>query len=275
MNGQEGVMKPSELTGEIPISIWFRNKSWPAGTQFPLQALPWGKLMYSMKGLAEINIEDNIYLSTPEYAIWLPVNTEHESVAKSAIDYVILHVSPPLCQSLPSKPQTLRLNKIVKAVLADFSERRIGYPHTPQDQTLVTALLEQLALSERFDSYLPLGSDDVIKIMTEKMSAASHDFNTLTQWSGMLGLSERTLSRRFLDATGISFNEWKLRSKTLMAMTLLQEGRAVKYVASTLGYHDPSAFIAMFRRQTGQSPSGFLAVSHGTPKTGSGIMHGD
>ncbi|CAI1507725.1 Uncharacterised protein [Serratia marcescens] len=40
MNGQEGVMKPSELTGEIPISIWFRNKSWPAGTQFPLQALP-------------------------------------------------------------------------------------------------------------------------------------------------------------------------------------------------------------------------------------------
>lgn len=94
MNGQEGVMKPSELTGEIPISIWFRNKSWPAGTQFPLQALPWGKLMYSMKGLAEINIEDNIYLSTPEYAIWLPVNTEHESVAKSAIDYVILHVSP-------------------------------------------------------------------------------------------------------------------------------------------------------------------------------------
>ncbi len=82
MNGQEGVMKPSELTGEIPISIWFRNKSWPAGTQFPLQALPWGKLMYSMKGLAEINIENNIYLSTPEYAIWLPVNTEHESVAK-------------------------------------------------------------------------------------------------------------------------------------------------------------------------------------------------
>lgn len=60
-----------------------------------------------------------------------------------------------------------------------------------------------------------------------------------------------------------------------MAMTLLQEGKAVKYVASTLGYNDPSAFIAMFRRQTGQSPSGFLAVSHGTAKTGSGIMHGD
>ncbi|MEX5715716.1 helix-turn-helix domain-containing protein [Serratia ureilytica] len=33
--------------------------------------------------------------------------------------------------------------------------------------------------------------------------------------------------------------------------------KAVKYVASTLGYNDPSAFIAMFRRQTGQSPSGF------------------
>ncbi|WP_193160112.1 AraC family transcriptional regulator [Serratia ureilytica] len=268
-------MKSSELTGEAPISIWFRNKSWPAGTHFPLQALPWGKLMYSMKGLVEIKIENNIYLSTPEYAIWLPVNTEHESVAKSAINYVILHVSPSLCQSLPSKPQTLRLNKVAKAVLADFSERHIGYPQTSQDQTLVTALLEQLALSERFDSYLPLGSDDVIKIMTEKMSAAPHHLNTLAQWSGMLGLSERTLSRRFLAATGISFNEWKLRSKTLTAMTLLQEGRAVKYVASTLGYNDPSAFIAMFRRQTGQSPSGFLAVSHGSPKTGSGIMHGE
>lgn len=122
-------------------------------------------------------------------------------------------------------------------------------------------MLEQLALSERFDSYLPLGSDDVVKIMTEKMSAAPHDLNTLTQWSGMLGLSERTLSRRFLAATGISFNEWKLRSKTLMAMTLLQEGKAVKYVASTLGYNDPSAFIAMFRRQTGQSPPVFSGKS--------------
>ncbi|MCH6039110.1 AraC family transcriptional regulator [Salmonella enterica] len=55
----------------------------------------------------------------------------------------------------------------------------------------------------------------------------------------------------------------------------MQEGKAVKYVASTLGYNDPSAFIAMFRRQTGQSPSGFLAVCHGIRKTGSGIMHGE
>ncbi|MFZ4832078.1 helix-turn-helix domain-containing protein [Rouxiella sp. Mn2063] len=67
-------------------------------------------------------------------------------------------------------------------------------------------------------------------------------------------MSEKTLSRRFSSSTGINFNEWKSRRKILLAISLLQEGKTVKYVSASLGYNDPSAFIAMFKKRMGIPP---------------------
>ena len=60
----------------------------------------------------------------------------------------------------------------------------------------------------------------------------------------------------------MTFGQWRRQLRLMRAVTLLSEGRAVTTVAYDLGYHSPSAFIAMFRQTLGAPPGRYLSL-HG------------
>jgi AraC-like DNA-binding protein len=71
--------------------------------------------------------------------------------------------------------------------------------------------------------------------------------------------STRTLYRRFLKETGITFARWKQQARLLESIRRLAEGTAVTSVALDLGYESASAFSTMFRRSLGVPPREFMA----------------
>ena len=77
-----------------------------------------------------------------------------------------------------------------------------------------------------------------------------------------LKTSTRTLYRRFLRETGITFARWKQQARLLESIRRLAEGAPVTTVALDLGYESPSAFSTMFRRSLGVAPRAF-AVDDG------------
>ncbi|MEQ9511252.1 MAG: helix-turn-helix domain-containing protein, partial [Alloalcanivorax xenomutans] len=68
------------------------------------------------------------------------------------------------------------------------------------------------------------------------------------------GLSARTLSRRFPQETGLSFQRWRQRARLLRALERLANDIPVTTVALELGYDNVSAFIAAFRDRFGVTP---------------------
>ncbi|MGJ7904350.1 helix-turn-helix domain-containing protein, partial [Lysobacter sp. 1R34A] len=81
----------------------------------------------------------------------------------------------------------------------------------------------------------------------------------LADWAAFAHLSERSLSRRFAAQTGHSLLQWRQRARLMRAMERLAGGDAVTAIALDLGYDSVSAFIAMFRRSLGASPTAYLA----------------
>ena len=73
-------------------------------------------------------------------------------------------------------------------------------------------------------------------------------------WAAWAGLSPRTLSRRFLQETGISFALWRQQAQVLRSLEGLSRGEAVSEVAGACGYDNVSAYIAAFRRRFGVTP---------------------
>ena len=73
-------------------------------------------------------------------------------------------------------------------------------------------------------------------------------------WAAWAGLSPRTLSRRFLQETGISFALWRQQARVLRSLEGLSRGEAVSEVADACGYDNVSAYIAAFRRRFGVTP---------------------
>lgn len=250
--------KQGRIDGDAPSPVSFRTESFQRGTSFPPKTQTWGELNYALSGVCEIEVLGVRYLSPPAYGIWIPPQTEHSAWNHEEMIYVTVYVHSDLCKDLPTVVQTIALSPLLKAILADFSERHITSPATPEDQRLAMVLVDQVRIAPRYDSYLPFTGDDLISPIILALQSKPDERRSLAEWARLAGVTERTLSRRWQQGTGLSFNEWRQRQKLVVALSMLEQGEKVQSVATSLGYSDPSAFIAMFRRQTGFSPTNLV-----------------
>jgi AraC-like DNA-binding protein len=72
------------------------------------------------------------------------------------------------------------------------------------------------------------------------------------------GASRRTMERLFRAETGMSLGQWQRRQTLLHALRRLASGENAGRLAGELGYNSASAFIAMFRRELGQTPKRYF-----------------
>ena len=77
------------------------------------------------------------------------------------------------------------------------------------------------------------------------------DTLTLAALAATFAISARTLSRHFLSDTGVTLGQWRRQFRLTHAITLVAAGRPVKDVALEVGYENPSAFVAAFKRALG------------------------
>ncbi|MCG6289669.1 helix-turn-helix domain-containing protein, partial [Vibrio vulnificus] len=73
-----------------------------------------------------------------------------------------------------------------------------------------------------------------------------------------VGASSKTITRLFKQDTGMSYQEWRQQWRVLKAIELLSTPLPVSEVAHQLAFSSDSAFIAFFKKQTGQTPLAFV-----------------
>jgi len=242
---------------ELPYEVYFRIDNFATDTRFSTQTHAWGQLNYCATGVMELNIAGSHYLSPPQYAIWIPPNTPHDGYIRQKVLYHSAYIDAALCSSLPQHSCALVLSPLLKALLADFAERRLTTPKTPADKRLAQVLVDQLKLAPCSSSYLPGSDDPVLAALLEALQQDLAGNRSLAEWAQHFHVTERTLARHCLRDLGMSFSEWRQRQRFLAALPLLEQGQTVQNVAFDLGYSTSSAFINMFRRQSGNTPDQF------------------
>jgi AraC-like DNA-binding protein len=73
------------------------------------------------------------------------------------------------------------------------------------------------------------------------------------------GASKRTIQRLFLGEAKMTFGKWRQQPRLLRARELLASGEKVTAAAAEAGYNSTSAFISMFRKQLGTTPTRYFA----------------
>ena len=73
-----------------------------------------------------------------------------------------------------------------------------------------------------------------------------------------IGVSERTLRRRFANRLDMSWRSYLTEARILRSMALLTEpGRTVLDVSLAVGFDNVSAFARAFTRHAGEAPSAY------------------
>jgi len=232
-----------------------------ADTLVDLHKHPWPQLTFSTRGVIRLSTEDGSYIVPPSRALWVPADMAHSVtlIEDAELRTVYLHswLGPAW-----EKCEVLEISPLLRALMLALDTTPDGLPpadpHAAQRERWIAPLLvDELERATQIRIDVPLPSDKRLRLLCEALLRNPANRATLAERAEAIGASERTVARLFRDQLGMSWQQWRQQAVLAHALPLLARGMAVSQVASASGYATDSAFCAMFKAATGQSPTAF------------------
>ncbi|MGO1002592.1 AraC family transcriptional regulator [Lysobacter sp. CA196] len=238
-----------------------------------------GQLFGAHRGLLTVGTAQGRWLVPATDAVWVPPQAEHSLRSHgAAFSGWSVYVAEPACAALPAQACALRVSGLLREAVARVAQWPGDAPLGLAQARLVQVLLDEIALGgpapggaaldrpaldgpadpAQRPIGLPMPTDPHVLRVAQALIEDPADPRGLAEWAAFAHLSERSLSRRFAAQTGHSLLQWRQRARLMRALERLAAGDAVTAIALDLGYDSVSAFIAMFRRSLGATPTAYL-----------------
>ncbi|TPW27725.1 AraC family transcriptional regulator [Pararhizobium mangrovi] len=218
-----------------------------------------GQLIGSLSGLLSIRTLTGAWVVPATHAIWMPPRTEHAMRSHGTFAGWSVYVGEGACAGLRDHPATLRTSRLLREAV----HRAASWNHPPQathERRIAAVILDEIASLAAIPLSLVLPTDPRLRSIVDRLLADPTDERTIADWSRLAGMSPRTLARRFMAETGMNLTRWRQRALCIHTIERLADGQSVTTIAIDLGYSNVGAFIAMFRRVTGQTPARYARL---------------
>lgn len=215
----------------------------------------WGQVTYALEGVVRVTVGNSTWIVPPLRAIWIPPNAIHEmaTLEKAQLRGLLVHASAAPFQG--SDCVVLDVSALLRELIVALAEDNSS---EARESMLCALILDDLAHSAMLPMRVALPGDKRLKTLCAALLSDPSSSLTLQQWARQIGMSERTLARRFEQDLGMTFGQWRQQMRLAHAAPLIAGGMPLSQVAAELGYASQSAFSAMFKKTFGQSPSVFF-----------------
>jgi AraC-like DNA-binding protein/quercetin dioxygenase-like cupin family protein len=231
----------------------------PVGTRFEWHTHADHQLAWAARGVLTVITGDATWVLPPTRALWIPAGLPHETGAEGRATMRTLYIRPDLSPVAWTEPTPVAASQLL-AELIGYLGGPLDASHRAHAEALLADLLApapMAAIQVRMPSYTPA------RRVAQSLRASPHDKRTLEEWGREVGASGRTLARAFAAEAGVPFGRWRTLLRMQAALPLLAAGQPVSRVAGRVGYDTPSAFVAAFRRETGQTPAAYFRAPPG------------
>ncbi|GGY11885.1 AraC family transcriptional regulator [Paludibacterium paludis] len=214
---------------------------------------PQGQLFAVRAGLVSAVADGRRWVMPPGCLGWIPPGVTHGAVFHARTEGLNLYVDEAWSRRYwPDRLRVIRRTPLLTALLDTL--RR--FDSVPECYALVLA--DALGREPDQPLNLPMPADPRLAGLAAELLRRPDDDTGLDDWARRLGMTRRTLTRRFAAETGWSVGQWRQQARLLLAMERLAAGAAVTVVALDMGYQSVSAFIAMFKKYLGRPPGAWF-----------------
>ena len=229
-----------------------------AGEVLPFHHHRRAQLVYAIRGVITVATRHAAFVIPPQRALWMPPGIEHRIDAHQAVAMRSLYIEPEAARNAPTEVAVLQVSPLLRELVIAMVELGNDYPPEGPQARLMQVILDQITTQPVAALSLPMPADPRLLRIARGLIGDPGDRRGLEQWAEFVGASKRTLNRRFLAETGLSFKDWRQQCRLLRGLEMLAAGDSVTRTALELGYEHTSAFIAMFRRCLGCTPGTYL-----------------
>jgi AraC-like DNA-binding protein/quercetin dioxygenase-like cupin family protein len=225
------------------------------GHVIPPHSHDWHQLLYASEGVMTIHTTGGSWVVPPHRAAWIPANVVHSVQMSGAVSMRTLYLLPALSKAFLKDCCTVNVPPLLRELILDAVARRTLQRGIPSQARLIGVILDQIQALPAAPLQLPMPRDVRASKVANLLQANPAEPESLETISKQAGASPRTIERLFRSETNMGFREWRQRLRLLHALRLLAAGDPVTNVALESGYESTSAFISMFRRELGTTPS--------------------
>jgi AraC-like DNA-binding protein len=211
---------------------------------------PNDELVWSTTGVVTVRTSAGVMTVPSNRAVWVPSSVPHavDAAAETVVQATFFATG---VTSLPRAVTSVELTPAVRELLLLNASAPMEETTRMRLQRLVIDLLQPLP-GVPVDLQMPQ-TPSLLGIAEEILAHLDADVTT-ADWARRLGLSARQLSLAFVDETGLSLTQWRIRARVRTSLLLLGSGATVAATARRLGYSSVSTFISHFRQVVGSTP---------------------
>jgi len=202
-----------------------------------------------------VAVDDTHWVLPPTRALWLPAGVAHRTGATREALLYSVYLNAEHCRLDWTEPTPVGVSGLLAHLIAYLHREDLPEDHRLRAEALLPDLLHPLPTTP-ID--VPEPVDERVRAVADALVAAPGDPRSLDAHARAVGASRRTLTRLFVQDTGMSFDRWRTNVRLRAALTMLAEGQSVSRVAHSVGYATASAFVAAFRRTVGTTPRRYL-----------------
>jgi AraC-like DNA-binding protein len=216
------------------------------------------QLVYACRGVMSVETSDGTWVVPPQRAVWIPATVPHSITMSGPVSMRTLYLRARLAGTLPRNCCVVNVSPLLKELILHACTFPALSRRVRTQARLIDVILDQLETVRSIPLQLPNPSDVRAKRVADILSADPSDPRSLDEICERTGASKRTIERLFRQETHMTLGEWRRQLRLLRSMRLLAADEKITHVALEAGYSTPSAFIAMFRRAFGTTPSRYF-----------------
>ena len=226
----------------------------------PPSAGMWHQLLCATRGVMTVRTEQCAWVVPPHRAVWMPAGLDYSLEIGGTLAVRMLYIRPKIRGSklLPHECSVVNVTPLLRELILRTVKEGALDARSPEQKRLAGVILDELRVLIAVPLQLPLPRDARAVRLAALANQGEGAGLPMAALLRKCGSSRRTMERIFHTETGMSLGQWLRRQTLLHALRRLAAGENVSGVAGELGYSSASSFIAMFRRELGQTPGRYF-----------------
>ncbi|MES2443112.1 MAG: helix-turn-helix transcriptional regulator [Pseudomonadota bacterium] len=217
----------------------------------------WHQLIHAASGVLMISTGAGSWVVPSNLAVWVPAEIPHRIRVAAPSAFRTVYLAPDCFEGLPGECGAITVSPLMRELILRTVALGMLDRRDSVEAAMAIVLADEIARAPAPPFGLPEPRSDATRRAVERLFQGEGEAG-LAAVAREAGMSLRTLERRFMAETGTSLGRWRRRGAMLASVERLAAGASVKQAAAAAGYATPSAYVAAFRAEFGETPGRYL-----------------
>jgi AraC-like DNA-binding protein len=199
-----------------------------------------GQLLYGNSGYMTAMTEEGAFMLPSGYAVLLAPDLPHAVETFGETEMHSVYIEEGILRGCWEQTRILKVSPLLDASIQALVKEPLLYDENGRGQHLSALILDEIRDADLQPLTVPLPAERQLRKLCRNLLGNPGLDLTIDNWADEVGMSRRTMTRKFRQETGMSFIEWRQRLRVSHVMRRRAEGTPLAVASVEAGYQSVS-----------------------------------